>query len=112
MRRTADGIIDGVKITGANLALMTGGNHGMFDLASRYRADGMTAYVRFARARVCIGGICGFARARASAAQGFTAARHQREVGAGYFDAVNNAVSGAALSALSGSTEDAQFSGK
>ena len=75
-------------------------NHGMFDLASRYRADGMTAYVDLQE------------REFASAAQGFTAARHQREVGAGYFDAVNNAVSGAALSALSGSTEDAQFSGK
>ena len=75
-------------------------NHGMFDLASRYRADGMTAYVDLQE------------REFASAAQGFTAVRHQREVGAGYFDAVNNAVSGAALSALSGSTEDAQFSGK
>ncbi|MGI9337454.1 MAG: isocitrate lyase [Gammaproteobacteria bacterium] len=72
-------------------------NHEMFDLARRYRADGMTAYVDLQE------------REFASAAHGFSAARHQREVGAGYFDAVNNAVSGATLSALSGSTEDAQF---
>ncbi len=72
-------------------------NHGMFDLALRYREEGMAAYVDLQE------------REFAAAASGFTAARHQREVGAGYFDAVSNAVSGAALSALSGSTEEAQF---
>lgn len=72
-------------------------NHSMFDLARGYRDKGMTAYVALQE------------REFASAADGFSAARHQREVGAGYFDAVNNAVSGATLSALSGSTEDAQF---
>ena len=74
-------------------------NHGMFDLARGYRERGMSAYVELQE------------REFASSSQGFTAARHQREVGAGYFDAVNNAVSGATLSALSGSTEDEQFAG-
>ena len=47
----------------------------------------------------------------ASEARGYTATRHQREVGAGYFDAVAMAISGGAASttALQGSTEQAQF---
>jgi len=43
--------------------------------------------------------------------RGYTAVKHQREVGAGYFDAVSTAISGGATSttAISGSTEEAQF---
>jgi isocitrate lyase len=46
-------------------------------------------------------------------AEGYTATRHQREVGAGYFDAVAHAISGGRSStlALKGSTEEAQFEG-
>jgi isocitrate lyase len=74
-------------------------NHGMFELASQYREEGMTAYARLQTAEF------------ASEAEGYTATRHQREVGTGYFDAVTEAVSGDGVStlALTGSTEAAQF---
>jgi isocitrate lyase len=74
-------------------------NHGMFELARAYREEGMTAYARFQTAEF------------AAEAQGYTATRHQREVGTGYFDAVAEAVSGDGVStlALTGSTETAQF---
>ena len=72
-----------------------------FDLARAYRKEGMPAYVRLQQEE--------FARE----ADGYTATRHQREVGAGYFDRVLAAVSGgeASTSALAGSTEAAQFTG-
>jgi isocitrate lyase len=71
----------------------------MFDLASRYKTGGMLAYADFQQQE--------FARE----ADGYTATRHQREVGAGYFDEVQMAISGGASSttALNGSTEEAQF---
>jgi isocitrate lyase len=71
----------------------------MFDLARGYAADGMSAYVRLQDQEF------------ANEEHGYTATRHQREVGAGYFDAVLEAVSGADSStlALKGSTEEAQF---
>jgi isocitrate lyase len=71
----------------------------MFDLARGYAADGMSAYVRLQEQEF------------ANEEHGYTATRHQREVGAGYFDAVLEAVSGADSStlALKGSTEEAQF---
>ena len=70
-----------------------------FDLARAYRAEGMPAYVRLQEQEL------------AREADGYTATRHQREVGAGYFDRVLAAVSGgdASTSALAGSTEAAQF---
>ncbi|HKV71041.1 MAG TPA: isocitrate lyase [Gemmatimonadales bacterium] len=70
-----------------------------FDLARSYRNEGMTAYVRLQQEE--------FARE----AEGYTATRHQREVGAGYFDRVLAAVTGgeASTSALKGSTETEQF---
>ena len=73
----------------------------MFDLARGYHADDMTAYV----------GPAGAASSRMEA-DGYTATRHQREVGAGYFDQVANVVSGGRAStlALVGSTEEEQFS--
>jgi isocitrate lyase len=74
-------------------------NAGMFDLATGYAEEGMAAYVKLQEHE--------FALEEA----GYTAARHQREVGAGYFDAVVEAVSGGQAStlALKGSTEEGQF---
>jgi isocitrate lyase len=74
-------------------------NHAMFELASAYRDRGMAAYSELQQAEF------------ASEAAGYTATRHQREVGTGYFDAVASAVSGGQAStvALSESTEAAQF---
>ena len=74
-------------------------NHSMFELAHGYRTSGMTAYARLQGAEF------------QSEAQGYTATRHQREVGTGYFDAVTEILSGGLSStlALVGSTESAQF---
>jgi isocitrate lyase len=74
-------------------------NHSMFDLAQGYRDRGMAAYSELQ------------AEEFASEAQGYTATRHQREVGTGYFDAVTVAVTGGAASttAMGASTEAAQF---
>jgi isocitrate lyase len=76
-------------------------NHSMFELARGYGSAGMTAYVELQE------------REFASEEAGYTATRHQREVGAGYFDLVAEAVSGGESStlALRGSTEEAQFHG-
>ena len=74
-------------------------NEAMFELARGYAAGGMTAYVELQE------------REFALEEHGYTATRHQREVGAGYFDRVVEAVSGGESStlALKGSTEEAQF---
>ncbi len=74
-------------------------NHSMFELARQYRAEGMPAYVRLQEAEF------------ESEAMGYTATKHQREVGTGYFDEVLKAVAGgeAETAALSGSTEEEQF---
>ena len=74
-------------------------NLSMFDLARGYRERGMAAYSELQQAEF------------AAEADGYTATRHQREVGVGYFDAVAMAISGgkSSTTALSGSTEAAQF---
>jgi isocitrate lyase len=74
-------------------------NASMFELARDYARSGMSAYVRLQE------------REFELEPDGYTATRHQREVGAGYFDAVASAVSGGESStlALVGSTEEAQF---
>jgi isocitrate lyase len=74
-------------------------NAAMFELARGYVDEGMPAYVRVQE------------REFELEAEGYTATRHQREVGAGYFDAVAQAISGGTSStlALKGSTEEAQF---
>jgi isocitrate lyase len=74
-------------------------NLSMFELASGYRDDAMSAYVTLQE------------REFALEDDGYTATRHQREVGAGYFDQVMQAVSGGVSStlALTGSTEEQQF---
>ncbi|QXX75413.1 isocitrate lyase [Methylovirgula sp. HY1] len=76
-------------------------NLSMFDLASGYRDRGMAAYSELQEAEF------------AAEKRGYTATRHQREVGTGYFDAVAEAVSGGKAStiALRESTEAAQFKG-
>jgi isocitrate lyase len=74
-------------------------NASMFEVARGYRDEGMSAYVRLQE------------REFELEDEGYTATRHQREVGAGYFDLVAQAVSGGESStlALRGSTEEAQF---
>ena len=73
-------------------------NHSMFDLAHGYKEEGMPAYVRLQEAEF------------ASEADGYTATRHQREVGTGYFDLVASAITPKSSTvALEGSTEAAQF---
>jgi len=74
-------------------------NAGMFELARTYAAEGMTAYVRLQEREFELEQL------------GYTATRHQREAGAGYFDRVVEALSGGESStlALRGSTEEAQF---
>jgi isocitrate lyase len=74
-------------------------NFGMFELAKGYKEEGMSAYSRLQQAEF------------SAEAHGYTATRHQREVGTGYFDAVSEVISGGASStlALTGSTEKAQF---
>ncbi len=75
-------------------------NHSMFDLAHRYAQDGMAAYVELQEAEF------------AAEPRGYTATRHQREVGTGYFDLVSTAISPeSATVALKGSTEEQQFAG-
>ncbi len=73
-------------------------NYGMFDLAHGYARTGMTAFVELQE------------REFAAADRGFTAVKHQREVGTGYFDAVTTTVErDASTQALKGSTEEDQF---
>lgn len=74
-------------------------NYSMFHLARGYHDSQMSAYVELQQAEF------------AAEAQGYTATRHQREVGTGYFDEVNNVITGglSSLGALTGSTEAEQF---
>ena len=74
-------------------------NHGMFELALDYRDRGMAAYSKLQEAEF------------ASEKDGYTATRHQREVGTGYFDSVLQTITGglASTTALAESTETAQF---
>ena len=74
-------------------------NYSMFELASGYRQTQMSAYVALQQAEF------------AAEKQGYTATRHQREVGAGYFDAVTQTITAgpSRLAALTGSTEEEQF---
>ncbi|TJZ44539.1 isocitrate lyase [Streptomyces piniterrae] len=73
-------------------------NHAMFDLARGYADQGMTAYVDLQEKEF------------AAQQHGFTAVKHQREVGTGYFDLVSTAVNpSSSTTALTGSTEEEQF---
>ena len=74
-------------------------NYSMFELALGYREEGMTAYSRLQEAEFAL------------EEHGYTATRHQREVGTSYFDEVAQAISGgdSSTTALAGSTEVEQF---
>jgi isocitrate lyase len=88
----------GYKFQFVTLAGFHALNHSMFELARGYAAEGMSAYVRLQEAEF------------AAEANGYTATRHQAEVGTGYFDAVSTALNpDSATTALSGSTEREQF---
>jgi isocitrate lyase len=89
----------GYKFQFVTLAGFHSLNHGMFELASGYKNRGMAAYSELQEAEFV------------SETSGYSATRHQREVGTGYFDQVAQAISGGASSttALAGSTEAAQF---
>ncbi len=89
----------GYKFQFVTLAGFHALNHGMFSLARDYRERGMLAYSELQQAEF------------AAEKDGYTATRHQREVGTGYFDRVREVVSGglASTAAMEGSTETAQF---
>ena len=89
----------GYKFQFVTLAGFHALNFSMFELARQYREEGMTAYSRLQQAEF------------QSEANGYTATKHQREVGTGYFDEVAKVISGGETStiALEGSTEAAQF---
>jgi isocitrate lyase len=74
-------------------------NYAMYDLAQGYRNRQMSAYVELQEAEF------------AAESRGYTATRHQREVGTGYFDQLTQVISGggSSLTALTGSTEEEQF---
>ena len=71
----------------------------MFELARQYRDEGMTAYSRMQQSEL------------AAEEHGYTATKHQHEVGTGYFDEVMKVISNgqSSTTALAGSTEAAQF---
>ncbi len=89
----------GYKFQFVTLAGFHALNYSMFELARGYRDRGMAAYSELQQAEF------------AAEAHGYTATRHQREVGTGYFDEVAQVVSGGTSSttALAGSTETEQF---
>jgi isocitrate lyase len=74
-------------------------NYSMYELARGYKTHHMSAYVTLQQAEF------------AAESTGYTATKHQREVGAGYFDAVTQTVAGgtSSITALAGSTEEQQF---
>ncbi|KQL17769.1 isocitrate lyase [Cytobacillus solani] len=89
----------GYKFQFVTLAGFHALNHSMFELARGYKAYGMAAYSELQQAEF------------ASEEYGYTATRHQREVGTGYFDQVSMTITGGTSSttALKGSTEEEQF---
>ena len=89
----------GYKFQFVTLAGFHALNHSMFELASNYKERGMAAYSELQQAEF------------ASEKQGYTATRHQREVGTGYFDEMRNVINGgeASTTALKESTEVSQF---
>jgi len=92
----------GYKFQFVTLAGFHALNFSMFDLARGYRDTQMSAYVALQQAEF------------AAESRGYTATKHQREVGAGYFDDVTQTVSSgtSSITALTGSTEEAQFHSK
>jgi len=89
----------GYKFQFVTLAGFHSLNFGMFELASAYKESGMAAYSKLQQAEF------------ASEKDGYTATKHQHEVGTGYFDEISQIVSGgqSSTTALKESTEAAQF---
>ncbi len=89
----------GYKFQFVTLAGFHSLNYGMFELARKYKDGGMAAYSELQQAEF------------AAEKNGYTATRHQREVGTGYFDEISQVIAGgnASTLALEGSTEQAQF---
>jgi isocitrate lyase len=89
----------GYKFQFVTLAGFHALNHRMFELAREYKTRGMEAYSELQEAEF------------AAESDGYTATRHQREVGTGYFDDVRDVIAGgdASTGALAESTEAAQF---
>lgn len=89
----------GYKFQFVTLAGFHSLNYGMFELARGYKERGMAAYSELQQAEF------------AAEKHGYSATRHQREVGTGYFDEVAQVITGGTSSttALKGSTEEAQF---
>src|SRR5712672_3061351 len=92
----------GYKFQFITLAGFPALNYSMFELAHGYARDNMTAFVELQEKEF------------AAAERGFTAVKHQREVGTGYFDQITQVVTAgkASTTALHGSTEDEQFFGE
>ena len=91
----------GYKFQFVTLAGFHALNYSMFNLASGYRDSGMSAYSLLQNQEF------------AAEAIGYTATKHQREVGTGYFDQVSTVINQGVSStlAMAGSTEEAQFDG-
>ena len=86
----------GFKFQFITLAGFHSTNYAVFDFARKYKKDGMFAYSRLQEMEF------------AAQSDGYTSAKHQREVGVGYFDIITNAL-GASTAGLAGSTETEQF---
>ena len=89
----------GYKFQFVTLAGFHALNYSMFELARGYKESGMTAYSELQQAEF------------AAEKNGYSATKHQREVGTGYFDEVSQVISGgnSSTTALKGSTEEEQF---
>jgi isocitrate lyase len=89
----------GYKFQFVTLAGFHALNYSMFELARGYKESQMSAYVELQQ------------REFAAESSGYTATKHQREVGAGYFDDVTQVINAgtSSITALKGSTEEAQF---
>ena len=89
----------GYKFQFVTLAGFHALNHSMFELAYDYKERGMAAYSKLQEDEF------------ASVFNGYTAVKHQREVGTGYFDSVNQVINSgnSSTSALVNSTESTQF---
>ena len=89
----------GFKFQFITLAGFHATNYGVFDFARKYKKEGMLAYANLQDQEF------------AAEEHGYTSTKHQREVGAGYFDAVSKVIGGDDVStlALKDSTEEGQF---
>lgn len=86
----------GFKFQFITLAGFHATNYAVFDFARKYKTNGMLSYSRLQEMEF------------AAQSDGYTSAKHQREVGVGYFDIITNAL-GSSTAGLAGSTESEQF---